>query len=746
MKHRIKSRWVSAGAIPAVSRSLEVALLVVLAVGLGGGCGKPSKAGGKRVVVIGCDGMDPVLLARMIDEGRMPHFKALRDEGTFKKLGTSIPPQSPVAWSNFINGTDPGGHGIFDFLHRKFEPNDPAIPEAEVNSEERHISAFFSTNEIKKGDPERICFGYVMPMPWDDPPKMVLMRGGTPFWEYLEQRKIPSRLYRIPANFPPSPSSRGYMKSLTDMGTPDLLGTQGKSTWFHPDFTEETKDPRGVDACPLVFDEKSGAWVATVKGIGNPLTQEHKELTLDLHITPDRASPVARISWTNSGPFGMSEEHEILLNEGEWSEWQRMVFKTARIDGNPVSCIARFWMKRVQPEPELYMSPLNIDPTHPLQPISEPAEFWEEVVDSTGLVYTQGFAEAFHALDASIRLDDDEYGNPRYVFLFDAPDYQRQAQIVLDERKRIMDYALKRFNQEGDGFLFFYFSSSDLVAHMFWWESEPDGSPLNNVEHPTRDAADAEKYTRVVEDIYEQLDDEVGKVRQSVGDQATVMVISDHGFARMPRKTSLNTWLYENGFIETLPGAGDTGSFASPDFIDWAHTKVYNIGLNGLYINLVGREPHGSVKPEDRNAVIEEVTAKLLAWRDPTLENQPVVYKVYRTDEVYHGDYGPTGAKNQYTPDLIVGFHRGYSNRFGAEGQLTKRTIYENQDEWSADHCVAAELVPGVFLCSKKIAVDDPNLSDIAPTILSEFGIGRPATMTGRNLFQPDKDEPRGER
>jgi len=77
-------------------------------------------AEGTKVLVVGFDGMDPLLLQKFRDEGVMPNFdKFVADGGEMKPLGTSTPPQSPVAWSNFITGLNPGGHGIFDFTQKK---------------------------------------------------------------------------------------------------------------------------------------------------------------------------------------------------------------------------------------------------------------------------------------------------------------------------------------------------------------------------------------------------------------------------------------------------------------------------------------------------------------------------------------------------------------------------------------------------------------------------------------------------
>ena len=72
----------------------------------------------RKVIVLGFDGMDPHLVKVWMDEGKLPAFRKLAALGGFSPLRTSVPPQSPVAWSNFIAGTNPGGHGIFDFIHR----------------------------------------------------------------------------------------------------------------------------------------------------------------------------------------------------------------------------------------------------------------------------------------------------------------------------------------------------------------------------------------------------------------------------------------------------------------------------------------------------------------------------------------------------------------------------------------------------------------------------------------------------
>ena len=79
---------------------------------------RSKRSGHPKVIVIGFDGMDPVLCERLMDAGQLPHLDLLRKAGGYRRLGTSIPPQSPVAWATFITGANPGVHGIFDFIHR----------------------------------------------------------------------------------------------------------------------------------------------------------------------------------------------------------------------------------------------------------------------------------------------------------------------------------------------------------------------------------------------------------------------------------------------------------------------------------------------------------------------------------------------------------------------------------------------------------------------------------------------------
>ncbi len=348
-----------------------------------------------------------------------------------------------------------------------------------------------------------------------------------------------------------------------------------------------------------------------------------------------------------------------------------------------------------------------MDPQAPALPISVPSGYAAELAEAVGDFYTQGMPEDTQALNAKV---------------LNREEFLAQARMVLREAEASMDYELARFRE---GFLFVYFSTVDLVGHMFW---QPVGSS------PASFANRLEKHYRsVMEDFYEELDRIVGKALKAVGERATVIVMSDHGFAPLYRQFNLNTWLKEQGYLRLKDGAnGEADLFED---VEWRQTRAYGLGLNALYLNLRGRERTGVVEPgAERQALLNEIARKLLAVRDPRTR-AAVVARVYRPEEIY------TGPEVGKAPDLLIGYNRGYGAS-GATvlGKIPKAILTDNEKNWIGDHAMAAELVPGVVLANRKIVAVKPALQDLTATILAEFGISKPPAMTGRSIFDGNQE------
>lgn len=639
--------------------------------------GTPSGTKPPKVIVIGFDGMDPRLAEKMMDAGELPVLDALRKKNGYRRLGTSNPPQSPVAWANFINGAGPGTHGIFDFIHR-----DPT----------RQCAPFYSAAETVEGEGHVDFRGHRLQLnfwPFNHAPTQTLLRReGVPFWSYLDEAGIQSSFYDLPANYPPSKSQHGHHCCLAGMGTPDLLGTYGTYQHYAEDGPVRTKEEPGGQRSILFFENETAE--GQLIGPQDAFLQTPVPVKVPFKVHRDIKSRAAVIE---------IQDHSVVLSEGQWSKWLPIDFRIslpAPLPDEHISGICRFYLQEVGPNFRLYVTPINIDPSNPAVPFTEPEHFSREISSKLGLFYTTGFQEDHKALSNKV---------------FQDQEFAEQARIVLDERMNMLNYALDNYK---DGLLFFYFSSTDLQSHMFWWDSDED--------HPSRPKDEAAKYFEHIKGIYRKADRIVGDVIKDYGNTAHIMVMSDHGFTNFKRQFNLNTWLRENGYL----GPSDATSIMSD--VDWSQSRAYGLGINGLYLNLEGREKYGIVKPEEKEALLNELIEKLEAVRD--VDGQVVIKKARRSDETYSGPH------TALAPDLIIGYSRGYRGAWTAcLGDLDETVLSDNDSAWGADHCCDSSEVPGVLFSNQSIMKDDPALIDLAPSILSMFGLDKPSQMTGNNIF-----------
>ena len=374
------------------------------------------------------------------------------------------------------------------------------------------------------------------------------LRQGKAFWEILDQHGVPNTIFRIPSNFPPV-AAKG--KTLSGMGTPDLRGTYGTFSFYTDDPTAAPGAVEGGQIIPVQVENSQVT--ANLIGPDNTFRKGSPPATEPFSVAIDPLEAVAKFT---------VQDHEFVLREGEWSDWVRVEFQLIPFFGN-VKGMCRFYLKQAHPRFQLYVSPINIDPADPALPISTPSSYSRSLSEEIGEFYTQGIAEDTKALSAGV-LDDKEY--------------LEQARTVLAEHRRIFDAEFPKFTQ---GVFFFYFSSLDLNSHMFWRLMDP--------KHPEYDAALAAQNGSALAEFYQQIDQVLGEVLPRLDDHTTLLVLSDHGFAPYNRSFNLNTWLLNNGYIK-LKSEREPRFQRALANVDWSATRAYGLGLNGLYLNLKGRE------------------------------------------------------------------------------------------------------------------------------------------------------------
>jgi len=658
--------------------AMAVAVLALWTVACGDGTGDS----GRKVIVLGFDGMDYELTQRLMAEGRLPNFSRLAKEGGFGPLETAVPPQSPVAWSNFVTGMDSGGHAIFDFVHRDPETMLPYLSTSEAEDIERSLDFGKYTFPVAGG-------------------QMQSLRKGTPFWQVMEDHGVETTIVRIPANFPPSGTAT---RELSGMGTPDLLGTSGTFSFFTSElFAFQGDDISGGEVYEVYPYE--GMVEASLYGPDNPyLVKKTKvEAPFKVYIDPDD-----RVAMIEVG------DQEVVLEEGQWSGWVTVEFElisnpllrgVLTVMGIPRDLAAevRFYLKQTHPELELYATPLNMNPENPAMPISTPLDYAAELAEATGLFYTQEMPEDTKALSGGI---------------FSVHEFVAQARLTANQFIDQFKYVLDQFE---DGFLFYYFGNVDQTSHMMMRTLDP--------EHPAYDPELDGPYADLIPSLYEELDSVVGYTLEHMPPDTKLIVMSDHGFTSWRRAFHLNTWLMENGYLALKdPNRRDDPGYLLN--VDWSQTRAYGLGLNGLYLNIRGRERNGIVDPGQREALMREIAEKLKGVIDEAT-GEPAITKVYIAEETYKDrGYLDVG------PDIQVGYAKGTRCSFeSAIGEIPQTAvIVDNMEEWSGDHLMDHEAVPGILLSNEPLIRPAPSLRDLGASVLAEFGIeeGFPVQKNGQ--------------
>ncbi len=604
----------------------------------------PEKVNG-RTLVLGFDGMDPELAERWMQEGYLPNFSRLAASGSYQTLATTIPAQSPVAWSSFATGTGPGEHGIFDFLRRS---TDSYLPD-------------FSISETAAVKYTVDLFGLQIP---SDGGEVTNRRIGEPFWMTAENRGLNATVLRVPVTYPPDPIHH----MLSGMGVPDLLGSQGTYSIFTTAGLNSTDNRR----IKRVIPDQTGLIETDLSGPDDPLSRGQ---LLEQPFSIEPAPRGVQIN-INGEQFG--------LEVGQWSDWVAVHFSIA----GPMrtSGMVRFLLLQSYPVLKLYVSPIHIDPYDPAVAISSPQEFAAELADEIGLYHTIGMPEETWSLNEGQISDED---------------YLSVIRTTLAEREAMWYAELDAHNTE---LAVAVFVQTDRVSHMFYRGLDEEHALHSQSGEAARGA---------ILWIYREADRVLGETLKRMDREDQLIVLSDHGFAPFRKAVHLNRWLADAGYLVFKPGEQATDTLFTA--VDWAQTKAYALGLNGIFINQQGREPEGSVSVAETPALKTRIVEQLVEAVDPETGDS-LVRQVFDRQHIY------SGLAIDEAPDLVVGYEKNYRASWqttlgGTPPELTQT----NYEKWSGDHCIDPSLVPGVLFTSFPLTSEVKNISGISGLILQQL-------------------------
>lgn len=687
-----------------------------------------------RVVVLGFDGGDAKLAEQWMNEGKLPNLAKLREQGTFSPLRSTIPSQTPVSWSTFSTGLNPGRHSIFDFLKRDtatYRPSFAAFDETKapflygkrnpavfgaLGFAALFVVTFLLLKLFRVRASRAAIAGVVLGaaagggLAWVaktmlpvEVPQAINRQQGETFWETLGKAGKRVRVMRVPVTFPPEPFPHGEL--LAGLGVPDLSGRIGKPFYFTSELFFQPRGDNEVSVEIVELVDNKGEIPTEIKGPPNkffPDGPDYSVIPMKLTVAEDRQSMRVEVS-----------SADFTLKPGEWSPWVRFVFPfNALVKAHG---IGRMRLIALEPEIKLYLSPIQFDPSSlpPFLDVTTPGSFAGRLVDRFGLFKTIGWMIDTWSIKAGT-IDDETF--------FQDTDFTADADV------KMLDGLLG--DDDWDVYIH-YFEFTDRVQHVMWRYTDP--------LHPLWTAEGAAQHGDSVLNAYRKMDEIVGRVLEKMPKDATLFVVSDHGFAPWRRVMNYNTWLAREGYL-TLKGESenranledlfDQGTFFQN--VDWSRTRAYAMGLGNIYINLKGREGQGIVEPgEEYRALVAEIKTKLPEFVDPDSGDKPVAY-VFTRDEAY-GTYDPALIPDLF-PSNASGYRVGWQDSLG----IVAKTITEpNLDVWSADHCsVYPPLVDGILFSNRKLSLEpQPYMADVMPTLLELYGVAPPVELDGRSLI-----------
>lgn len=296
-----------------------------------------------KVLVIGIDSLDPKIISSL--KNKLPNLNSLE---TCSQLSTTIPAETPVAWSSAATGSNPGRFGIFDFISR-----DPKtyLPKLNLVDEKKGIIKTEYQSAMK----------------------------GIPFWRILSQNNIKTTIIRWPVTFPPEKINGSKLSGLGVVDIKNMLSSYALYTNEHIQHDPERKGR-------IINVNISNNNIDTY--ISGPLIQkrgEVKDIQLPIRIKTNEDNITMLID---------NDEYKIRLRE--WSDMIRAKFKVFSF--TEIYGIFKVYLENIKPKFRMYMSSIQHDPLNQFLQITSPKEYGRELVENIGEFYTLGMTEDVNAV------------------------------------------------------------------------------------------------------------------------------------------------------------------------------------------------------------------------------------------------------------------------------------------------------------------------------------------------------------
>ncbi|MFT5285722.1 MAG: putative AlkP superfamily phosphohydrolase/phosphomutase [Planctomycetota bacterium] len=731
----------------------------------------PSKGPDDRLIVLGFDGGDGRTVEEMMDAGELPNMQRLREQGTFARLGTSVPNESPTSWASLNTGQNPGKNGVSGFIKRIYSRDNPTAFFGFIDPSDTRAIEDYENVPIPIWDPMMmagvagggafvvfmIVFAGLLRIKLIVSLILSILMGGVGayagmyargmmpseisrtsnvnevrnFWDYAGDAGVESIVLEAAQAWDmPTPDGT---RVLAGLGVPDARGEIG--TWFIYSDDEEFTER------PPKFEKSSTAGLKfRVDWTGDRIETELYG-PKNFWKTDKLKFEIADIEEKHSDPSTTYKDSMELNARAAELEDQLKVAKSERVTvpliiekrGDDKVAVIMDGVEQVLAEgdwSDFYHLSFVLNPLLKVKAVTrckiislgdtfkmfintldldpESPPFWQPISQPHG--FSKELVETSHGTFET-------YGWACTTMPF--KDGEISSDTLLEDieftmkwRERMTYAQLER----GDWrMLMSVFSTTDRVQHMMY-QYYDELHPMYDAEEANREVTFFGKQVAlkdVIPEIYRQADRIVGNVMDKhLGANDTLLICADHGFQTFRRQVSINNWLIDNGYMVLKPTVtkNQTKGFAA---VDWSKTKAYALGLGFIYINEKGREAKGIVDPADKMAVLKSIQADLLKARDEE-KGVNTVLESYLLSEEHSGEHMDIGA------DLVLGFAPGYRVAWTTTGggirlveddygNVVPGEIYtDNTSPWSGGHpSVARDEVRGIFFSNRKVTMPE---------------------------------------
>jgi predicted AlkP superfamily phosphohydrolase/phosphomutase len=358
-----------------------------------------------KTIIIGLDAFDPKFFEQLHSQGKTPHLSKYIQSNGYSRFKISNPPQSEVSWTSIATGQNPGGHGLFDFVHRN--PKNYGI----------HVSLLPTKKSL-------VGLQFAPP------------HQAQTIFDYAVDHGYPATSLWWPATFPARLTSP--VQTIPGLGTPDITGKLGLGTLYSVDELTE-RVPQKTQLERLSPTGQNGKFAGILRGPirkkGNKTEETHLEFTLEF-------------SDEKTAKFSLGNKVVLNLQVGEWSPVFETGFKMSMLIS--LKTVTRVILTQGKKNPQLYFLPLQIHPLSSAWPYGSPRNFIKNTWDQAGPFLTLGWPQDTTGLDEGIINDH------QFLQLCDS---------ILETREKVFTSQLQRFQK---GILGIVFDTLDRVQHMFW--------------------------------------------------------------------------------------------------------------------------------------------------------------------------------------------------------------------------------------------------------------------------------------